>query len=203
MLANWFLNISQLAAQGEVRFRDEYWGPRLSKSLPSPNKLTVVRLLGAVGLVTFNFTLPWLVTVATLLFLTDYFDGIIARTQGRETTLGKWLDPIADKMLAVAVLWNIYYSDPSLWLPLAVAMLIPEVALAIVGLALVFLNAPLTPRPCVWGRLKFSLYAVAFVLYLVSSRAPVGPVIYVGVAFAWLSILYYLVRGFYEKRLET
>ena len=35
--------------------------------------------------------------------LTDLFDGLIARMAGQKTTLGAWLDPMADKLLLVTM----------------------------------------------------------------------------------------------------
>ncbi len=40
----------------------------------------------------------------TLAGITDYFDGYLARNRGQVSALGRFLDPIADKLLVAAVL---------------------------------------------------------------------------------------------------
>lgn len=54
-----------------------------------------------------QFILSWGMLVAAAVFgiasYTDYLDGHIARKQNLITNLGKFLDPIADKLLVVAV----------------------------------------------------------------------------------------------------
>jgi cardiolipin synthase len=40
----------------------------------------------------------------TLAGVTDYFDGYLARNRGQVSALGRFLDPIADKLLVAAVL---------------------------------------------------------------------------------------------------
>lgn len=72
-----------------------------------PNKLTVVRiilaplfLLFAVWEFPFHYAIALVVFIAAA--LTDMFDGKIARARGLITNLGKFLDPLADKMLTTA-----------------------------------------------------------------------------------------------------
>ncbi len=72
-----------------------------------PNKLTVVRIvLAPLFLLLTLVEFPFHNLVAGLVFgaaaLTDMFDGRIARAQGLITNLGKFLDPLADKMLTTA-----------------------------------------------------------------------------------------------------
>ena len=72
-----------------------------------PNKLTVLRiLLVPIFLVFLMWEFPHHYLVANLVFvaasLTDLLDGKIARKQGLITDLGKFLDPLADKMLTTA-----------------------------------------------------------------------------------------------------
>ena len=72
-----------------------------------PNKLTVIRiLLAPIFLLLLLWEFPFHNLTAGLVFgaaaLTDMFDGKIARSRGLITNLGKFLDPLADKMLTTA-----------------------------------------------------------------------------------------------------
>ena len=72
-----------------------------------PNKLTVIRiLLAPIFLLLLLWEFPFHNLTAGLVFgaaaLTDMFDGKIARSRGLITNLGKFLDPLADKLLVTA-----------------------------------------------------------------------------------------------------
>lgn len=76
-------------------------------SLNTPNKLTILRvILSPLVLLFLMWDFPFHNLVAMAVFgfaaLTDLFDGRIARSRGLITNLGKFLDPIADKMLTTA-----------------------------------------------------------------------------------------------------
>lgn len=74
-----------------------------------PNKLTISRMAMIPVFIVFfyvNFTAHYFVALAVfgIAALTDLFDGKIARKYGLVTNLGKFLDPIADKMLVLSAL---------------------------------------------------------------------------------------------------
>lgn len=58
--------------------------------------------------------------------LTDYFDGMIARKMNAYSTLGKILDPIADKLLVSSLLMMLVYYDRAPIIP-AILILCREV----------------------------------------------------------------------------
>ncbi|HEX8400461.1 MAG TPA: CDP-diacylglycerol--glycerol-3-phosphate 3-phosphatidyltransferase [Allosphingosinicella sp.] len=77
--------------------------------LTIPNLLTLSRIL-AVPLLVYLLWKPSPIDYAItfvlycLVGITDYFDGYLARAQGTVSRLGQFLDPIADKIMVVAVI---------------------------------------------------------------------------------------------------
>jgi cardiolipin synthase len=77
--------------------------------LTLPNLLTLSRIL-AVPILVFLLWRPAPLDYAVTFVLycvvgiTDYFDGYLARAQGRISRLGQFLDPIADKIMVAAVI---------------------------------------------------------------------------------------------------
>lgn len=74
-----------------------------------PNQLTMARVL-LIPLFAGAFYLPgiWGYVLAPLLFtcaaITDYLDGHLARHRGEVTAFGRFLDPVADKLLVATAL---------------------------------------------------------------------------------------------------
>ena len=77
-------------------------------SAPGPfttaNQLTLLRMLliPAFVILVIYGELGWALIVFATAGITDALDGLIARRSGQKTSLGAWLDPMADKLLLVS-----------------------------------------------------------------------------------------------------
>ena len=83
---------------------------RAASALNLPNLLTYGRVAAVPVVVGFLFwpQAPWARWTALAVFvaaaMTDFFDGYLARAWSQQSSLGRMLDPIADKLLVAAVL---------------------------------------------------------------------------------------------------
>jgi len=117
-----------------------------------PNRITIVRILlvAPLAICLLNLNTGWAGTrhVAFGLFLamalSDAVDGLLARRLGQETALGKFLDPVADKLLvacAVVILAIPRTAVPGAQLPSWVPVIaIGKDVVTTIGFALVHLT---------------------------------------------------------------
>lgn len=72
-----------------------------------PNILTLLRIALTPGIIFCSLLGGWYAGVALLLFvcaaITDYYDGYLARIWGVQTDIGRFLDPLADKILILSL----------------------------------------------------------------------------------------------------
>lgn len=80
-----------------------------------PNALTYARILAVPVVVALlfwpdDFNFRWIALgIYTAAAITDFFDGYLARMWSQQTSMGRILDPIADKLLIGAVLLMLVY----------------------------------------------------------------------------------------------
>ena len=104
-----------------------------------PNKLSVARVLCIPAIVTLlHFSSPVCRYTAAALFiigcLTDFLDGQIARKRNLVTDFGKFIDPVADKLLVLTTLIMLIYLQK---MPAWIVIVILCRELAVDGLRLV------------------------------------------------------------------
>src|SRR5205823_9397231 len=142
-------------------------------ALTPANQLTLLRMLlipAFVILVVYGH-LGWALVVFVVAGVTDALDGLIARWSGQKTSLGAWLDPMADKLLLVTTFvvltipgLNLANRLP-LWLTICIISrdVVIVATVAIVNLAI----GPRTFRPSVYGKIATGTYIVTAVAAIV------------------------------------
>jgi cardiolipin synthase len=111
----------------------------LDRVLTIPNVITAARLAAVPVFVWLVFGVQERLAAAVLLAVmgaTDQVDGWLARRLGQVSTLGKVMDPVADRVLVVtAVVVILVDGDAPLWLGVAVLAREAVVSLAVLALA--------------------------------------------------------------------
>ncbi len=178
-----------------------------------PNKLTMLRIILIPVFVTLFFVqFPWHRVVATAVFavacFTDFLDGHIARKYNLVTNLGKFLDPIADKMIVACALIAVCVTPPSAGpvLPLFIStavfsMVILCRELMVSGFRIVAADKGVVLAADKIGKFKtvaqmISLILLLFVADIVGASVKAAEVIYyIGFAFLAVATLLTIVSG--------
>ena len=133
-----------------------------------PNKLTVGRIICTVFMIIF-ILLPgkgaaWLSFIMfCIAALTDWADGRIARAQGLVTNLGKFMDPLADKILNYSVMVLLI---PEKCIPPLALVLILFREFVVSGLRLSAAEQGVVIAANIWGKIKTLFQDISLVLIL-------------------------------------
>lgn len=112
---------------------------------------------------------PWIAAaIFTVLAATDAVDGHIARTRNQVTTFGKFIDPLADKLLVTAALIALVDLEQ---LPSWIALVIISRELVVSGLRMVAVAEGRVIAASSHGKLKTILQIVAIVCFLLKDTA--------------------------------
>jgi CDP-diacylglycerol--glycerol-3-phosphate 3-phosphatidyltransferase len=112
---------------------------------------------------------PWLAAaVFALLAGTDAVDGYLARSRNEVTTFGKFIDPIADKLLVTAALVALVELGR---LPSWIAVLIISRELVVSGLRLVAVAEGRVIAASAYGKLKTVLQTIAILAFIVKDSS--------------------------------
>jgi cardiolipin synthase len=177
------------------------------RNLTLANQITILRiaLVPAFVLLVIYGDLGAALLVFTIAGATDALDGLIARRAGQRTSLGAWLDPVADKLLLVSAF--IVLTVPAIplanhlpvWLTIIVIArdIVIVSVVAVVNLAI----GPRTFRPSLLGKSATAVFIVTSVVVMYFNwRQQTSVLVDVGV---WLSAaLTALSAGDYFIRLR-
>ena len=144
-----------------------------------------------------DFHITYSEIIATIIFIiaasTDGLDGYIARKNKLVTNLGKFLDPLADKLLISAVLISLVEMQR---LDAWVAILIISREFAVTGLRLVAVAEGQVIAASNWGKLKTVIQIVAVCSLMINNF----PFAFIGIPFSsiavWAAVIITLFSGF-------
>ncbi|OGQ05001.1 MAG: CDP-diacylglycerol--glycerol-3-phosphate 3-phosphatidyltransferase [Deltaproteobacteria bacterium RBG_19FT_COMBO_46_12] len=175
--------------------------------LSLPNGLTITRIL-VIPLILILLFYPGRVfqLLAALLFVaaavTDTLDGYLARRRGVVTTLGKFLDPLADKLLIVTALIALI---PARDIPAWMVIVIVGREIAITGLRGIAVSQGIIISASTLGKYKtvFESASISFLIlngsYFAINFRPIG------MALLWIALVIAVISGvdYFRKYLKS
>jgi cardiolipin synthase len=182
----------------------------MSSVLTAANQLTLLRILLVPVFALFMLygLAGWALLTFAVAGLTDALDGLIARWTGQVTTIGAWLDPMADKLLVATMF--VMLTVPGLGMPqrlplwLTVLVLSRDIVIVATVTVVNLAIARRTFRPSILGKIATFVYVLTGVMALyanyVGTRLPVVDVfVYASLVITLASAAHYVVlifRGF-------
>ena len=173
--------------------------------LTPANQLTLLRMLliPPFAILLLYEHRGWALVVFLTAGMTDLFDGLIARKTGQKTTLGAWLDPMADKLLLVTMFIMLTLPDigSANRLPLWFTVLVLSRDIAIV-LTVAVVNlavGPRTFRPSIFGKIATATYILTGVItlyfnYLGRPSPAISAFVYASLVITFISAFHYLLQ---------
>lgn len=162
------------------------------------NKITILRVLmiPVFLIVLFNnFFDPQVsryvaVSIFILASLTDALDGYIARSQNMITNLGKFMDPLADKLLVAAALISmVELQDLKAW----VVIIIISREFIVTGFRVIAAADNIVIAASSWGKIKTITQMIMIVFLLIGFKG--DTLVAVGNLLVFLSVVFTIISG--------
>ncbi|MDD3842157.1 MAG: CDP-diacylglycerol--glycerol-3-phosphate 3-phosphatidyltransferase [Candidatus Izemoplasmatales bacterium] len=143
-----------------------------------PNKLTMMRVILIPVMVSVyllrDFLFGQSLWIMGVIFIvaafTDYLDGYIARKQNIVTTFGKFMDPLADKLLvmtALLIIADLYSSGMTrMWMPFWVPLIVLSRELIVTSIRLIAVGEGKIIAASKLGKYKTASTMIAITVYL-------------------------------------
>jgi cardiolipin synthase (CMP-forming) len=169
------------------------------RNLTLANQLTLLRIMlipAFVLLVLYGHLGAALVTFLVA-GITDALDGLIARLAGQGTSLGAWLDPMADKLLLLSTFIVLTLPTVPLTnhLPLWLTVVVISRDVAIIGVVAIVNLAvgPRTFKPSFLGKATTAAFILTSVVVMYFNyRQEMSPIVDIGI---WLCLALTLVSS--------
>ncbi len=167
-----------------------------------PNQLTLLRiLLIPVFMLVFYYPFKWNNLFACLIFtlaaVTDILDGYLARKLNQTSSLGAFLDPVADKLMVAVALVLLVQQNPVIYLALPAAIIISrEITVSALREWMAELGARSKVAVSVLGKIK-TIAQMVSLGFLIFSEPILGiPIYSIGLVLLYVAAFLTLVSMF-------
>ena len=169
--------------------------------LTIPNLLSLIRiiLIPVFGVLFYRDEMLWAVIILVLSGLTDLFDGKIARKYNLVTNFGKFMDPLADKLLVCSAM--ICLVDLKL-IPVWVVLIIIAREFIISGFRLVASDNGIVIAASYWGKFKTTFQMLMVIVIIFNINLQLGwlnilgtLLIYVALVLTVVSLIDYIAKN--------
>lgn len=170
-----------------------------------PNRLTIFRVVMIPLFVVAMLwqSLPYSDYIAAALFIgacvTDFLDGFLARKYNQVTTFGKFMDPLADKLLVCAAL-VCFLAEENPEMPAWAVIIIISREFIISGFRLVAAEKGVTIAASYWGKVKTVVQMAMSIVLIFNFTHPVFRIIdliliYASVLLTIVSLFDYIYKN--------
>ena len=169
----------------------------------TPNKLTIARMILVPFFVLFTLT-GWggdanryiCLAIFVIASVTDWFDGHLARKNNRVTNFGKFMDPLADKLLVCSALICMIELDR---LPAWIVIIVIAREFIISGFRLIAAENGVVIAANYWGKFKTASQMVMIILLILDFdgifRTLTSVFVWLSLALTVISLLTYVVQN--------
>lgn len=167
-----------------------------------PNLLTLFRIVVIPGLVALFYIetrfASWLACgLFSLAAITDFFDGYIARVTKQQSAFGRFLDPIADKLLVASALLMMVAFGQIRGLVILPALVILCREITVSGLREYLAGLRVSMPVSQLAKWKTTLQMVAIAVLIVGDNGPRDvPVVEIGAIGLWVAAILTIVTGY-------
>jgi CDP-diacylglycerol--glycerol-3-phosphate 3-phosphatidyltransferase len=161
------------------------------------NKLTIFRVILIPFFLVFlltNFLEPWNHLIALVIFVvasfTDFLDGYLARSMNLVTNFGKFMDPLADKLLVASALIAFIQLG---WLPAWMVIVILSREFIISGFRLVAASEGLVIAANYWGKIKTVIQMTMIIVLMANLQGEV--MYYIEQSLIYLAVILTIISG--------
>ena len=170
-----------------------------------PNKLTILRTIMIPVFLIFLY-IPGLcmtgdvlaAAIFVLASFTDLLDGKIARKYNLVTNFGKFMDPLADKLLVCSALIALVDLDR---IPAWVVIIIIAREFIISGFRLIASDNGVVIAASYWGKFKTTFQMIMIILLILNIDYPYSNIVnmvimYIALALTIISLLDYIIKNY-------